>query len=171
MKSTEASEMGGHFRIIEAGTDQAEFLAGDLFLRVFGHPLPNYPRHFVCLHRADNGIMRTAGYVHFSRFESVHLVGGLVVDRALYGDIPAEHLEELAPCRSVGEYLMKEGIHALPDSAAVFAYMGDRRSIEVNERVGYVRTHLENLYAYWRQDVPPDLRRLLAERVMRVAPF
>jgi hypothetical protein len=161
----------GHFRVIEVGTEQADFLAGGLFRTVFAQPLPAHPRHFVSLYRAKEGTLRVAGYVHFSRFESVHLAGGLVVDRAIYGEIPPEHLRELAPCRSIGEHLMKQGILALPDSPAVFAFIGDRRSIEVNERVGYVRTDLENLYAYWRQDVSPDLRRLIAERVMRVAPF
>ena len=169
MTSTEVHDMDGHFRVIE--TEHAEFLAGELFRRVFGQDLPTHPRHFVSLYRAGEGIFRVAGYVHFSTFESVHLTGGLVVDRALYGDLPAAHLQQLAPCRSIGEHLMKQGILALPESPAVFAYIGDRRSIEVNERVGYVRTHLDNLYAYWRQEVPPDLRRLLAERVMRVAPF
>jgi hypothetical protein len=161
----------GYFRVIEVGTEQAEFLAGDLFRTVFAQPLPAHPRHFVSLYRVKNGAFRVAGYVHFSRFESVHLAGGLVVDRALYGEIPPEHLRELTPCRSIGEHLMKQGILSLPDSPAVFAFIGDPRSIDVNERVGYVRTHLQNLYAFWRRDVPPDLRRLIAERVMRVAPF
>ena len=161
--------MDGHFRVIE--TEHAEFFAGDLFRRVFGQDLPTHPRHFVSLYNAGDGRLRVAGYVHFSPFESVHLAGGLVVDRALYGEIPPEHLQELAPCRSIGEHLMKQGILALPESVAVFAFMGDRRSIEVNERVGYVATHLEHLYACWRRDVPPDLRRLIAERVMRVTPF
>jgi len=168
MTSPEAKAMG-RFLVVE--TDHAEYLAGGLFRRVFGQDLPAHPRHFVSLYRTEEGTFRVAGYVHFSAFESVHLAGGLVVDRALYSEIPAAHLQELAPCRSIGEHLMKQGILALPDSAAVFAYIGDRRSIEVNERVGYVRTHLENLYAYWRRDLPPDVRRLIAERVMRVAPF
>lgn len=161
--------MGGRFLVVE--TDHAEYFAGELFRRVFGQELPAHPRHFVSLYAAGGGRIRVAGYVHFSTFESVHLAGGLVVDRALYDEIPAAHLQELAPCRSIGEHLMKQGILALPESPAVFAYIGDPRSIEVNERVGYVRTHLENLYAYWRRDMPPDVRRLIAERVMRVAPF
>lgn len=158
-----------HFLVTE--TPDAAFLAGPLFSRVFGQPIPDFPHHFVCLHRSDDARLRTAGYVHFSTFESVHLAGGLVVDRSLYAEIPGEHLEELRPCLSIGEHLMAAGIRGLPPSPAVFAFIGDRRSIEVNERVGYVRTHLDNLYAYWRKDLPDAVKRAIAERVMRVAPF
>ncbi len=158
-----------HFLVME--THDAQFLAGDLFRRVFGQPVPDYPSHFVCLYRAPDGILRTAGYVHFSAFESVHLVGGFVVDRELYGKVAPAELEELRPSLSIGEYLMREAIRALAPSNAVFAYMGDRRSIEVNERVGYARTHLQNLYAFWRTALPEDAKKAIAERVMRVTPF
>ncbi|HUI99014.1 MAG TPA: hypothetical protein VLY46_02210 [Usitatibacter sp.] len=161
--------MPAHFLVTE--THDAAFLAGDLFRRVFGQPIPGYPSHFVCLHRADDGALRTAGYVHFSAFESVHLVGGFVVDREMYRGAARAHLEELRPSLTIGEHLMREAIRALPSSNAVFAFMGDRRSIEVNERVGYERTHLPNLFAFWRRDLPGDAKRALAERVMRVTPF
>lgn len=161
--------MAAHFLVTE--TSQAPFFAGELFRRVFGQAPPDYPAHYVCLHRSDDGTLRTAGYVHFSAFESVHLAGGFVVDRDLYRQLAAGHLEELSPSLSIGEHLMREGIRALPPSNAVFAYMADRRSIEVNERVGYVGTHLPNLYAFWRRTLSEDLKRAIAERVMRVAPF
>lgn len=161
--------MQRHFLVTEA--HDPAFLAGDLFRRVFGQPIPDYPSHFVCLHRADDGALSTAGYVHFSTFESVHLVGGFVVDRELYRRLPSGHLEELRPSLTIGEHLMREAIRALPPSNAVFAFMADRRSIEVNERVGYVPTHLPNLYAFWRRDLASDARRAIAERVLRVTPF
>ncbi len=161
--------MPRHFLVTE--THDAEYLAGDLFRRVFGQSIPDYPSHFVCLHRAGDGTLRTAGYVHFSAFESVHLVGGFVVDREIYRGAARADLEELHPSLSIGEHLMREAVGALPPSNAVFAFMGDRRSIEVNERVGYVRTHLPNLYAFWRRELAEDAKRAIAERVLRVTPF
>jgi len=158
-----------HFLVTE--THDAAFLAGGLFRRVFGQPIPDYPSHFVCLHRGDDGTLATAGYVHFSAFESVHLVGGFVVDRELYRRLPPGHLEELRPSLTIGEHLMREAIRALPPSNAVFAFMADARSIEVNERVGYGRTHLANLYAFWRRDLSEEAKRAIAERVLRVTPF
>jgi hypothetical protein len=161
--------MTSHFRLLEV--DDAAFFAGELFKRVFGGEIPTYPRHFVCLYQVRPGELRTAGYVHFSRFESMHLVGGLVVDKAIYPSIPAEHLAELGRRPSIGEFLMREGIAALGDSVAVFALIGDRRSVEVNLSVGYVPTHIDKLYAFWQRDLPDNVKRLAAERVMKIAPF
>lgn len=160
--------VGQHFQILEV--DDAEFFAGDLFRRTFAANPPTFPRHFVCLYRADEGTLRTAGYVHFSAFESMHLVGGLVSDRSLYSVIPAAHRSEL-PNGSIAEYLMAGGIKRLIGSNGVFAIIGDARSVEVNRNVGYVPTHITNLYAFWNRDFSEDIKRAAAERVMKIAPF
>ena len=161
--------MSEHFLVLEVS--DAEFFAGPLFKRVFGAPPPAFPRHFVCLYRSEAGDMRSAGYVHFSAFESLYLAGGLVVDKTLYASIPKEHLDEVGPNRSIGGYVMAEGIGRLTDAAAVFAFIGDARSVTVNLAIGYVPTHIEKLYAYWKRDFPEEIRRAAAERVMRIAPF
>ena len=162
--------MPRHFSILEVDDADAEFYAGELFKRVFGSEIPTFPRHFVCMYRSDAGSFRTAGYVHFSPFESMHLAGGQAVDKNLYGLIPPEHLEEL-PNRSIGEFVMGEGIKRLAGSVAVWAYIGDARSVVVNRNVGYVPTHLEKIFAFWKRDFPEEVKRAAAERVMRVAPF
>ena len=160
--------MTAHFKVLEV--EDAAFFAGELFQRVFGAPIPTYPRHFVCLYRKDAATLLPVGYVHFSRFESMHLSGGQVVDRDAYPAIPPEHLDEL-PHRSIGEYLMAEGIRQLGPTAAVFAFIGAPRSVAVNRDVGYVPTHVQNLYAFWLQDFPAEVKRAAAERVARIAPF
>ena len=161
--------MAEHFLVMEVS--DAEFFAGALFKRVFGGAIPTYPRHFVCFYRAADGNLLTAGYVHFSPFESVYLAGGLVADKQLYAQIPPEHLLELGAERSIGRHVMAEGVRRLADAAAVFAVIGDPRSVAVNLSVGYVPTHIDKLYAYWKRDFPDEIRRAAAERVMRIAPF
>ncbi len=161
--------MTGHFTLLEVA--DAAFYAGELFRRTFAADLPTYPRHFVCLYRVRPGELRTAGYVHFSRFESMHLAGGLVVDKAIYSIAPPGHLAELGPRPSIGEYVMREAIAALGDSLAVFANIGDARSVELNRNVGYVPTHIDQLYAYWQAALSDEVKRLAAERVMKIAPF
>ena len=161
--------MSEHFLVLD--TLDAEFFAGPLFKRVFGAAVPAFPRHFVCLYRSDAGELRTAGYVHFSAFESVYLAGGLVVDKSLYATIPKAHLDEIRSDYSIGGHVMAEGIRRLTDAAAVFAYIGDARSVEVNLAIGYVPTHIEKLYAWWKVEFPEEIRRAAAERVIRVAPF
>lgn len=161
--------MPQHFSLVEVG--DAAFYAGDLFRRVFGGEIPDYPRHFVCLYQAGPGLLRTAGYAHFSSFESVHLIGGLMVDKTLYPSLPAAHLDELRSGGSIGEFILREAIQMLGESAATFAYTGDARSRELNDHVGFVSTHLANLYACWQVDFPESVKRAVAERVMKIAPF
>src|SRR3954463_2347851 len=113
----------------------ARFLAGDLFRAVFGADIPEMPRHFVTLYQRQPGVFETAGYVHMSPFEGVYLTGGLLANKALYASIPREHLAELGPRPSIGEYTMREAIARLGDCYAVFAVISEARSIEVNRDV------------------------------------
>jgi hypothetical protein len=149
----------------------ARFLAGDLFRDAFKSEIPSYPRHFVALYQVRPGEFRTAGYIHFSAFESVYLAGGLVIDKTLYPLLSKEDLAELGPRPSMGEYTMREGIALLTDSVAVFASIGIPRSVELNLNVGYVRTHIADLFAVWQREVPPELQRAITDRVARLLPF
>ena len=150
---------------------EASFLAGALFRGAFGVDPPATPRHFVTLYQSEPGRFVAAGYVHFSPFESVWLAGGLVASKALYPTIPREHLAELGPRPSIGEYTMREGIVRLGDTIAVFASIGVPRSVVVCRDVGYVDTAVEGLYACWRREVAPEIQRAIAERVARITPF
>lgn len=160
--------MTKRFRVLEI--HDAEYFVGDLFRRVFHADPPNYPRHFVCLYRGDDGGIRTAGYAHFSAFESIHLLGGLVSDKSLYSVMPAHHRAEL-PHGSIAELLLSEALEMLKESSGVFAIIGDARSVEVNRNVGLIATHIPNLYVAWKREFPEEIQRAAAERVMRVAPF
>ena len=157
------------FSMIEV--PDARFLAGDLFRAVYKSEIPEYPRHFVALCQVRPGEFRTAGYIHFSAFESVYLAGGLVIDKTLYPLLSREDLAELGPRPSMGEYTMREGIALLKDSVAVFASIGIPRSVELNLAVGYSRTHLSTLFAFWQREVAPDMQRAITDRVARLLPF
>jgi hypothetical protein len=149
----------------------ARFLAGDLFRSAYKSEIPGYPRHFVALCELRPGEFRTAGYIHFSAFESVYLAGGLVIDKTLYPQLTKEDLAQLGPRPSMGEYTMREGIAMLKDSVAVFASIGIPRSVELNINVGYSRTHLPTLFAFWQREVPPGDQRAITDRVARLLPF
>ena len=149
----------------------ARFFAADLFRDAFKTEIPEYPRHFVALYQVRPGEFRTAGYIHFAAFETVYLAGGLVIDKSLYPLLSKEDLAELGPQPSLGEYTMREGVARLTDSVAVFASIGIPRSVELNLNVGYVRTHVKDLFAVWQREVPPEIQRAITDRVARLLPF
>ena len=161
--------MAGKFSMIEV--PDARFFAADLFRDAFKTEIPEYPRHFVALYQVRPGEFRTAGYIHFAAFETVYLAGGLVIDKSLYPLLSKEDLAELGPRPSLGEYTMREGIARLTDSVAVFASIGIPRSVELNLAVGYSRTHLSTLFAFWRRPVTPEIQRAITDRVALLLPF
>lgn len=161
--------MARRFIVIEA--KDAEPFVGDLFRRVFAANPPDFPRHFVCLLVEGDGRFRTAGYAHFSRFESVWLGGGLVVDKSIYASVSKEELKGVGPNGSIGEFTVADAIRQLGDEDPVLAYIGDPRSITVNLNAGYVETHVPKIYAVWKRRFPPEIERAICERVGRLAPF
>jgi hypothetical protein len=157
------------FEVVEV-KDAAPFV-GYLFERVFAAKPPDFPRHFVCLLHEGDGRFRVAGYAHFSRFESVWLGGGLVVDKSIYASVTKEELAGCGPNGSIGEFTVAEGIRQLGDDDPVLAYIGDPRSIVVNLNAGYVETHIPKIYACWKRRFTPEVERAICERVNRIAPF
>jgi hypothetical protein len=59
----------------------------------------------------------------------------------------------------------------LLDTRAIFAYMGDRISIRVNTRVGFVDTGRPHLYVYWRGELSAQERESLIDRVAAFGAF
>ena len=161
--------MARSFFVIEV-RDAVPFV-GDLFHRVFAAAPPDFPRHFVCFLNEEGGSFRVAGYAHFSRFESVWLGGGLVVDKSIYSLTSREDRLSTGPNGSIGEFVVVEGIRLLGDDDPVFAYIGDARSITVNLNAGYTETHVPKIYAFWKRRFAPEVERALCERVARLAPF
>ena len=161
--------MGKRFEVIEVR--DAKPYVGELFRRTFGGDLPEFPRHFVCLLHEGEGRTRACGYVHFSPFESVWLTGGLVVDKSVYQSVAKEDLAPLGTDGSIGAFTMREGIRQLDERNPVFAYIGDVRSVDVNLRIGYVATHLPNLYVFWKGRYAPEVESAICERVNRITPF
>jgi hypothetical protein len=149
----------------------AQPFVGELFQRVFAAKPPDFPRHFVCFLNEGEGRLRVAGYAHFSRFESVWLGGGLVVDKSIYATVTKEELVGVGPNGSIGEFTVADSIRQLGDDSPVLAYIGDPRSITVNLNAGYVETHVPKIYACWKRRFAPEVERAICERVSRLAPF
>jgi hypothetical protein len=66
---------------------------------------------------------------------------------------------------------MREGIRLLAPDTAVFAMIGDPRSVEVNRHVGYVPTHVPKIYSFWVKDLPEEERRNITDRVASIGAF
>jgi hypothetical protein len=66
---------------------------------------------------------------------------------------------------------MRATCESFDDADAVFALIGDRRSVAVNTRVGFVATPHPHLYVLWKRSLGEDRKRKLIDRVLAVGPF
>lgn len=159
----------GNIEIIEVS--DATSLAGDLFLRAFRENIPDFPRHFVIIRKAE-GAITCIGYVHYKAFEGAYLAGGLVVAAMQFRRLDATTMNLVRGRGGLAEWLMRSTCEYLAaDGSPIFAYMGDSKSITVNQRVGFKATKHRFLYALWNEDFPSASQSAVIERVNAIGPF
>lgn len=154
--------------IVEVGN--ATRLAGDLFKRTFGATIPTSPRHFIIV-RTDDRSNPALGYVHYARCGSGYLAGGLVVDAMRFRQLDAATAEAVRAQGGFGEWLMRATCESFDDADAVFALIGDRRSVALNTRVGFEKTPHPHLYVLWKRSSNQRQKVKLVDRVLAVGPF
>lgn len=120
--------------------------AAQLFQRAFRQTIPAVPRHFLLRHEAVGSPAQLLGYVHFTPFRDSFLAGGLVVDAWRFRALPAHAQAAVRQRGGMAQWLMTDGCARLNPCHSVFAYIGDKRSILVNERVGFRFTGHPYLY-------------------------
>jgi hypothetical protein len=148
--------------ILIAEVDDAAPLAGELFLRKFRHPIPDYPRHFVAFHVAADGQRSVVAYVHYLPHDNVYLCGGMCVDASLYRRLPAKELSQLRAAGSLAEYLLRKSFDMLGPCAAIFGSVGDATARNVDLRAGFIDTGEPHLMVVWRDAAEADKPALVA---------
>ena len=151
--------------------DDAGPLAGALFRRHFNAAIPAFPRHFVLVDRARGAGVAAIGYVHQTRFDDAYLAGGLVVSALDFRRLDARTADAVRREGGLGEFVMRASCATLEGVEAVFAYMGDAKSIRVNLRVGFVPTAHRYLHVLWKRDAGAARQRSLVEQVAALGAF
>lgn len=149
----------------------AEFFAGDLFRRIFHSDPPNYGRHFIALYRDATGQFLSVGYIHFTAFEDMFLVGGMVVDKRTYRRIPAIDRKIIRDAGGIAEWLLRHTIARFPEAPAVWGHVGDKLAYDVDFRVGFRPTAHRHVIAMWKHELPESEKAARAQRVALLGPF
>jgi hypothetical protein len=165
----EASSATDILRVDEVA--DAEFYAGDLFRRRFGHEPPSFPRHYVAFYRASRSSYWPVGYVHFSEFEDMMLCGGMVIDDRLYRRLPAAHRSLLKQAGGIAEIMLRETFARLRSAPAIWGYVGDKQAEAVDLRAGFRHTHHPHVMVAWNRDLPEAEKAARIERVIALGPF
>ncbi len=158
--------------LIIVEVDDATALAGELFRKAFGHPLPDFPRHFVALDRTGGGVLRAIAYIHYTAWEDDGwLCGGLCVDRDAYARAEPADAAIWKRAGGIGEIVFRHTFARLTDRAAIFGYCGDARQWQHDLNVGFVPAGPPRLLVHWNREVPPTERTAMVARVAALGAF
>ena len=151
--------------------DEAGELAGALFERAFKAAIPTFPRHFVLVDRSRAEPRTAVGYVHHTAVEGAYLAGGLVVSALEFRRLDSATAEAVRREGGLAQFVMRASCASLDGVDAVFAYMGDAKSIRVNLRVGFVPTAHRYLHVLWKGAAAEERRLAVVERVAALGAF
>lgn len=158
-----------YLRVLEV-QDAAPY-AGELFKRKFGHPVPDFPRHFVLVFQPPGQEARTLAYVHHMPFESGYLAGGLVSDGNEFRKLTRQTQNELMKRGGMAQWVMSESCEQLQPCDAFYAYIGDEKSRVLNEKIGYRLVHPPYLFLFPSKGVTEERLASLTAKVVAVGPF
>ena len=149
----------------------ASALAGTLFNKAFNATIPRQPRHFVLLRRTATNSPLVLGYVHYTKEESAYLAGGLVVAAMEFRRLDAETAKLVRGEGGFAEWTMRTTCNWLNDADAIFTYMGDVKSIQVNLRVGFVPSKHKYLHVLWHKSLDLEAKQVLVNKIAAIGPF
>lgn len=158
-----------HLRVLEVH-DAAPY-AGALFERKFRTPIPDFPRHFVLVFQPPGQELRTLAYVHHTAFESGYLAGGLVADGNEFRKLNRQTQDALMRRGGMGQWVMSESCQRLQPCDAIYAYIGDAKSRDVNLRIGYRLVHAPYLYVLPSKGLAAERIAALTAKVVGLGPF
>jgi hypothetical protein len=155
--------------------NDARALAGGLFRRCFGHPIPDYPRHFVLVYSPPSGeedtTPRVVAYVHQLAHEELYLCGGMCVDESAYRRMPKWLFRQVREEGGLATIVTRDSMGMLGESPASFGHVGEPRARAADLRTGFVDTGREHLMVYWRRELAPAERERCIERIAALGPF
>ena len=158
--------------LIIVEVDEAATLAGELFRSTFGHPIPDFPRHFVALDRNTGGGLRAIAYIHYTAWErDGWLCGGLCVDREAYARAEPADAAAWKQGGGIGEFVLRHTFALLTDRTAIFGYCGDARQWQHDLNVGFVPAGPAHLLVKWNWPLPEPERASMIARAAALGPF
>ena len=152
--------------------DAAAVFAADLFRAAFGHPIPDFPRHFVALFRDAADALSVAAYIHYTAWEDdAWLCGGLCVDRGAYARALPDEAAAWKRAGGIGEIVLRDTFARLTDRAAIFGHCGDAKQWQHDLNAGFVPAGPRHLLVRWNRVLPDDAKARLVARAAALGPF
>jgi hypothetical protein len=152
--------------------DNAAAIAGELFARKFGHPLPDWPYDLMAFFRCGDGSLIPLSYTKFMPLGNVILVGGCMTDGRAFASMSEVQRARLTASGGAMKHLLLFGFERLADRCdAYFGYCGDARAWEVDLSAGFVPSGHDKLLVHWHKPLNEQTRRALVAMAHALGPF
>ena len=126
---------------------------------------------FVAVYTWADGTEECVGFCNWVRYKDVYLEGGLAVRKSFYRRLPKAHFSECSARGGIAQIVMETAATHLTDCDAWFGYCGDAKAMQVDLRVGYVRTAHPYLIVKWMRTLPALQMQAWIDDVTRIGPF
>lgn len=152
--------------------DDPQPIAGELFQRKFGHPIPDWKHDVVAFVRRADGLLAPMSYAKFMPFGSVILVGGCCTDGRAFSHLDDAQKAALTASGGSMAQLLRFGFTRFADSCdAYFGYCGDERAWEVDLSAGFEPAGHDKLLVHWHKPINAQLKRGLVAMAQALGPF
>lgn len=147
-------------------------IAGELFTRKFGDPIPAEPHHVVTFYRKAPGELVVVSYVHFRPFGDICLVGGGCTDGRAFAHMTPAQREAVKARDGLLYGALRYGFERYADRFdGFYGYCGDARAEAVDLRAGFRHTGHPRLLAYFPRPLHPNIERALTAKAFALGPF
>ena len=155
-----------------AEVDDGTALAGDLFRRAYGKPVPDFPHHIVAFYHRADGVQVPVSYVHFTDCGDIYLAGGACTDGTVLRSMTPEQQAALHEYGGLMLATLRKGFELYGASCeAVFTCCGDRRALETTPKVGFSETGIQYLLVNWLETIDARRRREMTAKAQNFMPF
>ena len=132
---------------------------------------PDDWRQFVALYTWPDGNSECVGFVNYVKYKDIYLGGGLAVQKNFYRRLPKPAFAECSARGGIAQIVMETAATQMTDCDALFGYCGDAKAMQVDLRVGYVRTTHPYLIVKWMRTLPAPQMQAWIDDVTRIGPF
>jgi hypothetical protein len=125
----------------------------------------------IAFYRTVDGALNVIGYIHYSFFEDMYLIGGMVMDERFYRRIPVLHRKAIKGAGGIAEKLLRDTISRFPDAPAIWAHVGNKLAHRVTARVGFRATSDPHVILLSKDGVAEEDIAARFDHVVALGPF
>ena len=151
--------------------NSASFFVNDMFKRKFNSTAPDRGYHLVSFYKHENSFL-PVGYLHYSPYKNVFLVGGGMTDGNVIKLMSDEEKATILKDNGVLYYMLKHGFEYFSDQCeAFFGHIDIPRSMEISLAAGFNKTQHQYLVANFHKPMSKWKKNRLIKIINEVGSF